>query len=42
MSSLQQNKFSAFSNTVFFIHKALMKINPVFPSKGGAGGGGGG
>lgn len=34
MSSLQQNKFSAYSNMVFFRHKALMKINPVFPLLG--------
>lgn len=35
ISSLQQNKFSAFSNVVFFIHKDLMKINPVFLIVGG-------
>lgn len=35
ISSLQQNKFSVFSNVIVFIDKALMKINPVFPIVGG-------
>jgi len=34
VSALQQNRSSAFSNTVFFTHGALMKNNSVFPIVG--------